>query len=291
MAIAKTMVDALSLIHPLCCFILIAALVAPAMASEETVSLRQWMLSRLTTEIAAPHPDLNLVSSFSMPLMTDVLITNHPGSRKIAVRLSRRLEQWKNRRWQCGSLVDLYLINGFLRRVHAGVDLSASDQQLGACQTTERLLDAANSLIFYCGFSQQQDQQFVQTGLQRLLKRQRQDGAFIRENGKPGYYLTSHALLALHFCGAERNAVNSSRERIQALLPAFRRQGFVDGVAETLIFLRWTGAPAEGEREYLEWLRLLVASDGGVCFHYHPSCKPHWHTVSLMMQLLLERDY
>jgi hypothetical protein len=274
-----------------CWIVMIALLSLPAMASEESASLRLWMHSRLTAGMAAQHPDLNLVSSFSMPLVTDVLTTNHPGSLKLVLRLSHQLELWKRYQWQCGGLVDLHLINGFLRRVNADVDLSASDQQLRDCNTTERLLDVANSLIFYCGFSQRYDQKFVQTGLRRLLKRQRQDGAFIRENGKPGYYLTSHALLALHFCDADRDAVNRSRERIQALLPVFRRQGFVDGVAETLIFLRWTGAPAEGEREYLEWLRSLLGTDGGICFRNHPSCKAHWHTVSLMMQLLLETDY
>ena len=270
--------------------ILIVLLVSPAVASEERTLLRQWMLSRLTAEIAVPHPDLNLVSSFSMPLVTDVLTTNHPGSRQLVLRLSRQLEEWKNRRWQCGNLVDLHLINGFLRRVNADVDLSSSDRQLGACQTTERLLDVANSLIFYCGFSQRHDQKSMQTGLQRLLKRQRQDGAFVRENGEPWYYLTSHALLALHFCDVEPEARNRARERLQQLLPVFRRIQFVDGVAETLIFLRWTGAPAIDEMAYLNWLRSLVGSDGGICFRNHPSCKPHWHTVSLMMQLLLEAD-
>lgn len=267
---------------------MIALLNMPVMASEERASLRQWVHSRLTTEIAAPHPDLNLISSFSMPLVTDILTTSHPGSRKIVLRLSHLLKEWGRRQWQCGDLVDLHLVNGFLRRVNAGVDLSASDQQLRACNATEDLLDVANLLVFYCGFSHRHEQEFIHAGLRRLLKAQRQDGAFVRENGKPGYYLTSHALLALYFCDADRDVVNSSRERIQALLPVFLRQGFVDGVAETLIFLRWTGAPADGEREYLEWLRSLVASDGGVCYYYHPSCKPHWHTVSLMMQLLLE---
>ncbi len=270
---------------------MIALLSFPAMASEESASLRQWMHSRLATEIAAPHPDLNLVSSFSMPLVTDVLTTNHPGSRKLVLRLSHQLELWKRYQWQCGGLVDLHLINGFLRRVNADVDLSASDQQLKECNTTERLLDVANSLIFYCGFSQRYDQKFVQTGLRRLLNRQRQDGAFVRENGEPGYYLTSHALLALHFCDAAPEALNRARERLQLLLPQFRRDQFVDGVAESLIFLRWTGTPAINEKEYLGWLRSLVGVDGGVCFRNHPSCKPHWHTVSLMMQLLLETDH
>lgn len=271
--------------------LVIALLSFPVMASEESASLRQWMLTRLTTEIAAPHPDLNLVSSFSMPLVTDVLTTNARGSRKVVLRLKQQLEQWRYRRRQCGDLVDLYLINGFLRRLDADVDLSATDQQLRACNTTGDLLDVANSLIFSCGFSQRHDQVFIQTGLQRLLKRQRQDGAFINDNRKPGYYLTSHALLALHFCDAGRDAVNRSRDRIQRLLPAFRRQGFVDGVAETLIFLRWTGAPAINETRYLKWLKSLLGTDGGICFSYSPSCKPHWHTVSLMMQLLLERDH
>lgn len=270
---------------------MIALLSLPAMASEESASLRQWMHSRLAAEIVAPHPDLNLVSSFSMPLVTDVLTTNHPGSRKLVLRLSHQLELWKRYQWQCGGLVDLHLINGFLRRVNADVDLSASDQQLRDCNTTERLLDVANSLIFYCGFSQRYDQKFVQTGLRRLLKRQRQDGAFVRENGEPGYYLTSHALLALHFCNAEAEALHRARERLQLLLPQFRRDQFVDGVAESLIFLRWTGAPAINEKEYLEWLRSLVGAGGGICFRNHPSCKPHWHTVSLMMQLLLETDH
>ncbi len=271
--------------------ILILLLVSPAMASEETASLRQWMLSRLTAELDAPHPDLNLVSSFSMPLVTDVVTTNQPGSRKVVLRLRQQLEQWKKRRWQCGELVDLHLINGFLRRVHADIDLSPGEQQLAGCQTTERLLDVANSLIFSCGFSQRHDREFIQRGLRRLLNRQRQDGAFIRENGEPWYYLTSHALLALHFCDAEAEALQRARNRIQQLLPRFRREQFADGVAETLIFLRWTGAPAIHEEDHLNWLRSLVGVDGGICFRQHPGCKPHWHTVSLMMQLLLETDH
>lgn len=276
--------------YQLSCCILVALLAAPAMADEETALLRQWMLSRLTAELAAAHPDLNLVSSFSMPLVTDDLINSHPDSREVMLFLSQRLEEWKMRQWKCGSLVDLHLINGFLRRVDADVDLSASEQQLRACQERGHLLDVANSLLFDCGFSGLQNQMSIEQGLNRLLNAQRQDGAFVGEDGNPGYYLTSHALLALHFCDAAPDALHRARNRIQSLLPAFHRQGFVDGVAETLIFLRWTGAPAEGEREYLEWLRSLIGEDGGICFRQHPGCKPHWHTVSLMMQLLLEED-
>lgn len=267
-----------------------ALLTLPAIASEERASLRQWMLSRVTAELDAPYPDLNLLSSFSMPLVTDVLTTSHPDSRKVISLISRQLEQWQRRQWQCGGMVDLHLINGFLRAVDADANLSASKQQLADCQTSGRLLDVANSLIFYCGFSPWREQKFIQAGLQRLLKAQRQDGAFVQETGKPDYYLTSHALLALHFCEAESEALHRARESLQQLLPKFRRIQFVDGVAESLIFLRWTGAPAMQEKAYLKWLRSLVASDGGVCFRQQPGCKPHWHTVSLMMQLLLEAD-
>lgn len=270
--------------------ILLALLSTPAMASE-TASVRHWMLQRLTTELSASHPNLNLVSSFSMPLVTDVITTRHPQSRQLVARLSGQLEQWKWQRWQCGELVDLYLVNGFLRRTGAAVDLSARDQQLPAClHTTERLLDVANALIFSCQYAQSPDQQLINSGLQRLLNAQGPDGAFVHQNGRPWYYLTSHALLALHYCDADRDAVNRSRDWIQRLLPAFRQQGYVDGVAESLIFLRWTGAPAAGERAYLDWLKSLIAADGGVCFRYYPGCAPRWHTVSLMMQLLLETE-
>jgi hypothetical protein len=267
----------------------IMLLSVPAAArADETQAVRQWMHARLSAELAASNPQLHLVSSFAMPLVTDVLTSRNAQSRRLLALLSDHLQQWRWRRWQCAERIDLHLINAFMGSAGAAVELPADASQLRACLVSARLLDVANALLFSCRFVRHPDRQLIDNGLRQLLAAQLEDGSFRRRDGSSSYYLTSHALLALHYCGAAAEAVTRSRDNLERQLPAFRREGFADGVAESLIFLRWTGAPARDEAGYVQWLKSLIAPDGGLCKYHYPGCRPRWHTVSLMMQLLLE---
>jgi hypothetical protein len=69
-------------------------------------------------------------------------------------------------------------------------------------------------------------------------------------------------------------------------LPDMVRIGFLDGVAETLIFLRWMGVEVPGEGRYLRLLLDRVRPDGGLCFRQEPGCESHWHATSLLYELL-----
>lgn len=264
--------------------------VSAAACADEIQAVRQWMHTRLSAELAAPHPQLHLVSSFTMPLVTDAVTTRNARSRELLALLRDHMQQWRWRRWDCAELIDLQLINGFMQSAGAAVELPNETRQLRACLKSARLLDVANALLFSCRFAQRPDRQLIDSGLPRLLAAQLADGSFRRRDGRSNYYLSSHALLALHYCGAGAEAISRSRDNIERQLPAFRREGFADGVAESLIFLRWTGAPAGDEAGYLRWLKSLIAPDGGLCKRHYPGCRPRWHTVSLMMQLLLEAD-
>ena len=124
--------------------------------------------------------------------------------------------------------------------------------------------------------------------IERLLEAQQPDGIFMPGEGDAWYYLTSHALLAMHYCKADDGRIKRTHQAIERHLTQFQKIEFTDGLAESLIYLRWTGDPARGEASYIGYLRGRVAPNGGVCFRYSRDCEQHWHPVARVWQLFLE---
>lgn len=253
-------------------------------------NLRSWAHEQLGMELRKEAPNLNMLASLSLPLVTDVQRRNNADSLSLVERIAQKITLEPVDKRQCNELAAIHLISRFFSRINRGFTSKDFAQRLDDCIGSETLFDLTNALIFYCGHTDMNADNKVPGGLERLLKAQQPDGIFMPEEGNAWYYLTSHALLAMHYCGAERKNIELTRAAIERHLPQFQATEFIDGLAESLIYLRWTGQRVIGEASYIGYLRGRIAPNGGVCFRHNKGCEQHWHPVGRAWQLLLEVD-
>ena len=268
--------------------ILVLAMPGREAVADSIERLRNWAHEALAVELRQEHANLNMLTSLGLPLVTDVQRTGNTESMALIERIVRTVTSIPVEERQCNELAAIHLLDRFFSRVDR--DFTSEDflDRLDGCIGSESLFDVANALIFYCGHTNLDHRETIPGGLERLLEAQQDDGLFMPEEGDSWYYLTSHALLAMHYCDADASSIGRTREAIARHLAQFQKIEFTDGLAESLIYLRWTGEPASGEAAYSGYLRGRVAPDGGVCFRYSRDCEHHWHPVARVWQLLLE---
>lgn len=267
--------------------VLAALLPVAAVADDALPKARAWVQQALRAELREGG-DLNRIASLAFPVVTDVRRIGDADSRAALGELARHLAGLEVAGLDCTQLPDVVLAGGFVREAGAAVDVSAAAARLADCHLDSALFDTANALVFACRYAGWDHAVRLPGALARLAAAQREDGAFVGEGGRTSYYLTSHAVLALHWCGGDPKAVASGAQYLQARLASFRDRGFNDGLAESLIFLRWLGVDVPERSGYLDALQARVQPDGGLCFAEQPGCTPHWHATSLLLELLLE---
>ena len=260
---------------------------AVAAADDALPRTRAWVQQALEAELV-PGGDVNKIASLAFPLVTDVRRTGDAASRAVLARLARHLATVDVEGLDCGQLPDVVLAGGFAGEVGETVDVSPAAARLADCHLDAALFDTANALVFACRYAGWDHAARLPGALARLAAAQREDGAFVGEGGRTSYYLTSHAVLALHWCGGDPKAVASGAEYLLARLASCRDRGFNDGLAESLIFLRWLGVDVPDRGGYLAVLQERIQPDGGLCFAEEPGCAAHWHPTSLLLELLLE---
>jgi hypothetical protein len=245
----------------------------------------QWVIKDLEKAMLPPV-DMNRIASLTFPLSS---LAEERATAEVATVLDAVAATLENQALQelgCGELVDIHLTAGFLAQTGRVVNTDRVTQTLAQCELGgESRFDLANAMLFYCRYSGRDYREYLPTGLETLESMQREDGAFLHENGKPWFYLTSHGLLAVHYCGGSREVVRRGIQRLQHLLPRFAQAGFHDGLIESLIFLKWLGADIPNAGAYTQYLKSRVLPDGGICFSQKRGCKAHWHAVSLLLQL------
>ena len=246
---------------------------------------REWVINRLQIEIAEEQPDLNAISSLLYPLTSTTSQFSHPDVRAVLTRIVNYLTTLNPERLECGQLADLKLSAGFLAEAKIVFDTSEAEKMLSECNLAGTLFDTVNALIFYCRYSDDEHLQKLPGALESVERAQLPNGSFAWERGRPWFYLTSHAVLALYYCGGEAHQLHRGQQRLLQLLPLFYQSGFIDGLAESMIFLRWMNIPVSKYQHYLAYIRSRTLPDGGVCFVDRPGCVANWHATSLLLEL------
>jgi hypothetical protein len=259
--------------------------VAPGVAAEGDDKTSSWVIHRLQGEIGEETPDLNTISSLLYPLTSSARQFQRPEVRSVLDNTASYLATLRVDSLECGQLADLKLSSGFLGRAGVALDSRGAEQRLADCNLAGSLFDSVNALIFYCRYSDEAHQKKMPGALEAVERAQLPNGSFAWENGKPWFYLTSHAVLALYYCAGDPRGIASGQQRLQELLPRFYRAGFIDGLTESLIFLHWMGIPIPDYSGYLHYLRSRRLADGGICFLERPGCQANWHATSLLLEL------
>ncbi|GAB6054472.1 hypothetical protein JCM17960_32920 [Magnetospira thiophila] len=242
---------------------------------------RAWVVRALNAELDKPGPDFNRLASLTFPLAEGF----QPEQAAVARVLDRVMAFLQRQEPACGQLPDVLLMAGFLAPTGRTLEIGPLEAAFRDCGTGTAPFDTANALLFFCRYTSEDHRQRVPDGVARLLKRQRQDGAFTGENGKLDFYLTTHAVLALHDCDAAPEALQRGQHWMVQALPHLARVGFLDGLAENLIFLDWMQVQVRDRRQILGWLARQANPDGGLCFELAKDCPSHWHATSLWLYL------
>lgn len=258
---------------------------------------RRWLHHALSAELdekPVAQWDWNLIASVVFPLARHHRRHDVEESAQLLRHTARRLAGVDDGALPCGKLADLHLTERFLEEAGIALPVKGGEtaerqprrQRLAACLSDAPDFDRANTLLLACRYGVPMEPERVARAAAELVAGQLEDGAFTDREGRHGYYLTSHAMLALHECGGHDEAVARAADKLTRHLEPFLRRGFLDGAAESLLFLRWVGRPAPYEARYAAAVRRWTTTDGGLCFNLHPGCEPHWHATALLLELL-----
>ena len=259
--------------------------VATAEGIPELKTLR-WVERDLRAALVPPV-NMNRVASLTFPLTSAWRQGLKIVTRDVLDEVTAYIRSADLKEFDCGQLVDIHLTIGFLEETGRGISLDPVTQTLAKCDWGNSRLDLANALFFTCRYTGDDPEKRLPGALAYLEQAQRRDGAFIAENGRPWFYLTSHALMAVHYCGGKRAVVERGKRYLLARLPEFKKAGFYDGLVESLVFLLWLGVDIPNYADYVVFIRASSNPDGGICFSRKQGCQSHWHAVSLLLELQL----
>ncbi len=252
---------------------------------------RDFVTQDLLTHLANdPAFDWNRVSSLSFPLALRVQRGELEADRRPLSTIAWLLADVDPADLSCSDAINAALTAGFL--ADAGVPTATDNVQSGLAHCRgERDVSSpfgtVNALLFRCRYGIPRDDQAVRAAVSRIRALQQTDGRFTF----PGltfletYYLSSHSLIALYACGMSDVALSHVQDFILKTLSLFRNKGFLDGLAESLLFLAWTTEIHTQWLADVDFLLSKVKSDGGICFVDKPGCFSHWHTTALMTEL------
>ncbi|MGD9357136.1 MAG: hypothetical protein PVH71_10640, partial [Chromatiales bacterium] len=133
--------------------LLIFALVLPVTGghADSIDQLRSWSHEALNAELRQERPNLNMLTSLGLPLVTDVQQNRNADSMKLIERIVRKVTDVPVEERQCNELAAVHLLSRFFSRVDRGFTSEDFLDRIDGCVGSDSLFDLANALVFYCG--------------------------------------------------------------------------------------------------------------------------------------------
>jgi len=260
----------------------------PAASAKSSEATRQWLLEHWYQALSSPL-DLGLISSMLYGLVGDAEAAAQGETRQALGALRGALGTVDRQRLDCGDLVNLRFIGSFLEMNGVAFEVGALDSRLHACLDEMKPFDRASLLFSLCRFpSDTLPREKLAQAIKSIEDLQQADGGFGSSHGLQRYYLSTHAVFALHSCEGNPHVVRRGQLYLRNGLPQLRQLGFVDGVLESLIMLRKMGVDIPQQRLYTDYVRSKIKQDGSVCFFDHPGCRSDPHATSLLLEFLRE---
>jgi len=244
---------------------------------------RRWVLERLNESLSPPR-NLDGISSMLFGLVSDREAAERPDTRRVLDEVAGLAGSVEPASLNCSDAVNLHLIAGFLNLAKIPVDSSALSGRVQDCLVSVNPYDKASALYSLCRFDAAVPRERLAAAMTSIEALQQPDGSFGSGYGLSHFYISTHAVFALHACKGDPLAIQMGQEFMRSALPQLYQAGFIDALMQSLLMLREMKVDIPEEDRYLAWLRSRIKPDGSICCFDRPGCVSDPHATSQLLE-------
>jgi hypothetical protein len=267
-------------------FLVIAGLLISAVCMAGAVDsnlTRQWVLGQLNESLSPPR-DLDGISSMLFGLVSDRETAERPDTRRVLGEVARLAGSMEPASLNCSDSVNLHLIAGFLNLAGIPFDSTALSGRVQDCLASVNPYDKASALYSLCRFDAAVPRERLAAAMASIEALQQPDGSFGSGYGLSHFYISTHAVFALHACEGDPLAIQMGQDFMRSALPRLWQAGFIDALMQSLLMLREMKVDIPEEDRYLAWLRSRIKPDGSICCFDRPGCVSDPHATSQLLE-------
>ncbi|OSM02183.1 hypothetical protein [Magnetofaba australis] len=260
-------------------------LAARCASAAETDATRHWVVAALAESLNPDAPHWNRAASLLFPLTRGYHVGDDAAVDAALADAAVFLSAIDLALLSDDARADYDLMRGFL--ADAGVMTTPPDSAAPPVVSHAPADDPftlANQLNAQCGFDPRKPGRAHPGFLQALIQKMHFHGGFSSADPLEGFYLDSHATLALHLCAAPQAVRQRAQAHLAHLAPLLMQRGALDALTELLVFLNWMRTPLPMWRRYDAYIESQVNADGGLCRMRRPGCASDWHATSLLLE-------
>jgi hypothetical protein len=261
---------------------LLVIVVGPAHAANADAT-RHWLLGQLQASLAPPQ-DTDAVSSMLYGLVSDRKDLQRPDTHRLLDEAARLVTSREPDALGCSDAVNLHLVAGFLNSAGLALDTGSLSSRVQDCLGSLSPYDKASALYSLCRFERGVPRERLTAAMDALEALQQADGSFGSDYGLRHFYVSSHAVFALHACGGDALAIQLGQDYLRSALPRLWQAGFIDALMQSLLMLKAMEVEIPGEAAYLDYIRSRVKADGSICCFDRPGCASDRHATSQLLE-------
>jgi len=244
---------------------------------------RQWVLGQLNESLSPPR-DLDGISSMLFGLVSDREAAERPETRRVLGEVAKLAGSMDPATLNCSDAVNLHLITGFLNLAGMRFDSTALSERVQDCLASVSPYDKGAALYSLCRFDAAVPRKRLATAMASIEALQQPDGSFGSGYGLSHFYISTHAVFALHACAGDPLAIQMGQDFIRSALPRLRQAGFIDALIQSLLMLRKMEVDIPEEGRYLSYVRSRIKPDGSICCFDRPGCLSDRHATSELLE-------
>jgi hypothetical protein len=263
----------------------VLVMVVGAAEADSSDATRHWLLGQLQESLAPPQ-DMDAIASMLYGLVSDAKTLEGPDTRQVLDETARLAASRKPADLGCSDAVNLHIIAGFLNSAGLALDTRGLSARVQDCLGSVGSYDKASALYSLCRFETNVPRERLIAAMDALEALQQADGSFGSDYGLRHFYISSHAVFALHACGGDALAIQLGQDYLRSALPRLWQSGFLDALMQDLLMLKTMDVEIPGEAAYVNYIRSRVKPDGSICCFDRPGCASDRHATSQLLEFL-----
>jgi hypothetical protein len=258
-------------------------MVVGAAEADSRDATRHWLLGQLQESLAPPQ-DMDAVASMLYGLVSDGKGLERPDTRRVLDEVARLVTARDPADLGCSDTVNLHLIAGFLNSAGLALDTHGLSARVQDCLDSVTPYDQSSALYSLCRFEGKVPRERLAAAMDSIEALQQPDGSFGSDYGLRHFYISSHAVFALHACGGDALAIQLGQDYLRSALPRLWQAGFLDALMQDLLMLKAMDVGIPGEAAYVNYIRSRVKPDGSICCFDRSGCASDCHATSQLLE-------